>query len=159
MKARKTVTAPSNRRDATTSASGLMEPPLPSIGSCISYTFNNFRHVQRNEITGLFGPWERFVVAASGFFDECTRKYGSQSVWKMFTDLFDYLPLTALVENKIFSQHGGLSPNIEPWAATKDIFHEAQAPLVTGCDLASVNIYHQEFDLVIPQFLPILPVT
>ena len=33
----------------------------------------------------------------------------------MLTDLFDYLPLTALVENKIFSQHGGLSPNIVPW--------------------------------------------
>lgn len=32
----------------------------------------------------------------------------------MLTDLFDYLPLTALVENKIFSQHGGLSPNIAP---------------------------------------------
>lgn len=72
----------------------------------------------RTKINGLLGPWERLVVAASGFFDECTRKYGSQSVWKMFTDLFDYLPLTALVENKIFSQHGGLSPNIEPWAAT-----------------------------------------
>lgn len=36
-----------------------------------------------------------------GFYDECHRKYGSANVWKMFTDLFDYMPLTALVENGV----------------------------------------------------------
>jgi serine/threonine-protein phosphatase 2A catalytic subunit len=41
------------------------------------------------------------------------RKYGSAAVWKYFTDLFDYLPLTALVENKIFCLHGGLSPSLD----------------------------------------------
>ena len=36
-----------------------------------------------------------------GFYDECTRKYGNANVWKYFTDLFDYLPLTALVEKQV----------------------------------------------------------
>lgn len=36
-----------------------------------------------------------------GFYDECLRKYGNANVWKFFTDLFDYLPLTALVENSV----------------------------------------------------------
>ena len=36
-----------------------------------------------------------------GFYDECLRKYGNANVWKCFTDLFDYLPLTALVENEV----------------------------------------------------------
>merc|ERR1711916_165561 len=48
-----------------------------------------------------------------GFYDECLRKYGNATVWKYFTDLFDYLPLTALVENQIFCLHGGLSPSID----------------------------------------------
>ena len=48
-----------------------------------------------------------------GFYDECLRKYGSANVWKYFTDLFDYLPLTAVVENQIFCLHGGLSPSID----------------------------------------------
>ena len=34
-----------------------------------------------------------------GFYDECLRKYGNANVWKIFTELFDYLPLTAVVEN------------------------------------------------------------
>ena len=31
----------------------------------------------------------------------------------MFTDLFDYLPLSAVVEGQIFGCHGGLSPHVD----------------------------------------------
>lgn len=41
-----------------------------------------------------------------GFFDECVRKYGSGNVWKLFTDLFDYLPVTAVIDDQIFCLHG-----------------------------------------------------
>ena len=36
-----------------------------------------------------------------GFYDECLRKYGNANVWKYFTDLFDFLPMTALVAGKV----------------------------------------------------------
>ena len=36
-----------------------------------------------------------------GFYDECLRKYGNANVWKYFTDLFDFLPLTALVDSQV----------------------------------------------------------
>jgi len=65
-------------------------------------------------LTILRGNHEtRTVTQVYGFYDECLRKYGNASVWKIFTELFDYLPLTAVVEDKIFCLHGGLSPSID----------------------------------------------
>jgi serine/threonine-protein phosphatase 2A catalytic subunit len=55
----------------------------------------------------------RQITQVYGFYDECVRKYGSATVWKLFTDLFDYLPLTAVVDAQIFCLHGGLSPSID----------------------------------------------
>ena len=46
-----------------------------------------------------------------GFYDECKRKYDLQ-IWKSFTICFNWLPITALVADKILCMHGGLSPDL-----------------------------------------------
>lgn len=47
-----------------------------------------------------------------GFYLECTRKYGSPTVWQYFTDMFDFLTLSVVIDDAIFCVHGGLSPSI-----------------------------------------------
>jgi serine/threonine-protein phosphatase PPG1 len=47
-----------------------------------------------------------------GFYTECVRKYGSSHVWTYFTDLFDFLTLSAVIDDRIFCIHGGLSPSV-----------------------------------------------
>ena len=55
-------------------------------------------------ITLLRGFYEaRQFTQVYGFYDECSRKYPNANcrVWKVITDLFDYLPLCALVEKQV----------------------------------------------------------
>ena len=63
-----------------------------------------------------------------GFYDECLRKYGNANVWKYFTDLFDSLPLTCIIENQIFCPHGGLSPSLDTLDHIRALEREQEVP-------------------------------
>lgn len=63
-----------------------------------------------------------------GFYDECIKKYGSAKVWNQFTDLFDYLPVSALIDNKVMCMHGGLSPSCEHIDEINDIDRFTEVP-------------------------------
>ncbi|ODV91416.1 hypothetical protein CANCADRAFT_123637 [Tortispora caseinolytica NRRL Y-17796] len=54
----------------------------------------------------------RGITQSYGFYTECVRKYGSANVWKSFTDMFDYMTLSAVIDNTVFCVHGGLSPSL-----------------------------------------------
>lgn len=46
-----------------------------------------------------------------GFYDECKRRY-TVGLWKKFTECFDWLPISAIVEERILCMHGGISPDL-----------------------------------------------
>lgn len=54
----------------------------------------------------------RQITMVYGFYEECNKKFGSLNVWRYCTDVFDYLTLSAVIDNKIFCVHGGISPKV-----------------------------------------------
>ena len=70
-----------------------------------------------------------------GFYDECKRRY-SIRLWRVFSDVFNCLPVSALIDEKIFCMHGGLSPELKNLDQIKNIMRPTDVP-DTGllCDL------------------------
>ena len=65
------------------------------------------------KVTLLRGNHESSVTnRIYGFYDECKRRYNIR-IWKSFTELFNYLPVAAIIDDKILCMHGGLSPELK----------------------------------------------
>mmetsp|Transcript_4504 Transcript_4504/g.7304 ORF Transcript_4504/g.7304 Transcript_4504/m.7304 type:complete len:324 (+) Transcript_4504:76-1047(+) len=62
-----------------------------------------------------------------GFYDECKRRY-STKLWKTFTDCFNCLPIAALIDEKIFCMHGGLSPDLQSMEQVRRIARPTDIP-------------------------------
>ena len=80
-------------------------------------------------ITLLRGNHEtRQVTQVYGFYDECLRKYGNANPWRYCTELFDAMPLAALVEGEVLCVHGGLSPDVRTVDAMRTIHRTMEVP-------------------------------
>jgi len=62
-----------------------------------------------------------------GFYDECKRRY-SVKLWKKFQDVFNVFPLAAVVDEKIFCIHGGLSPDLVNTSQINKILRPTDVP-------------------------------
>lgn len=70
----------------------------------------------------------RQITQVYGFYEECLRKYGSAKVWQVLTDLFDFLPLAAVIENQLFCPHAGLSPSMDTLDQINQIHRFEEVP-------------------------------
>ncbi|KAF3166186.1 putative serine/threonine protein phosphatase [Arthrobotrys musiformis] len=85
---------------------GLFSVETISLLVCLKLRYPNRVHLIRGNHES------RGVTQSYGFYTECARKYGSANVWHHFTDMFDFLTLSVVINNDIFCVHGGLSPSI-----------------------------------------------
>ena len=54
----------------------------------------------------------RRVNQTGGFYNECLTLYGHAGIWNLVNTVFDAFPVAALIDNKHFAVHGGLSPHV-----------------------------------------------
>ncbi|XP_006887691.1 PREDICTED: serine/threonine-protein phosphatase PP1-gamma catalytic subunit-like [Elephantulus edwardii] len=84
--------------------------------------------LQENEIRVLKGNHEcASINRIYGFYDECKRRYNIK-LWKTFTDCFNCLPIAAIVDEKIFCCHGGLSPDLQSMEQIRRIMRLTDVP-------------------------------
>ncbi|KAJ3194323.1 Serine/threonine-protein phosphatase 4 catalytic subunit, partial [Dinochytrium kinnereticum] len=82
-----------------------------------------------DRITLIRGNHEsRQITQVYGFYDECLRKYGSVNVWRYCCEIFDYLSLSAIIDDKVFCVHGGLSPSITALDQIRAIDRKQEVP-------------------------------
>lgn len=75
------------------------------------------------------------ITRIYGFYDECKRRYNIK-LWKQFCDVFNCMPVCAVVDEKIMCMHGGLSPEINDFSQIRRLTRPTDVP-DTGmiCDL------------------------
>jgi hypothetical protein len=80
---------------------------------------------------GLFllrGNHESAIVnMVYGFYDECKRRY-STKVYRAFCDVFNTLPVAALVADSILCMHGGISPSLTDLDDIEKIVRPCEVP-------------------------------
>ena len=49
-----------------------------------------------------------------GFHEECKQRFkNGDKIWKRFNEVFDWMPIAGLIEDRILCMHGGISPELE----------------------------------------------
>ena len=68
-----------------------------------------------------------YINRLYGFYDECVEQY-NPTMWKDFCDVFNYLPIAAIIDDKIFCIHGGISPELNSLDDIRNITRPIEVP-------------------------------
>ena len=52
------------------------------------------------------------MTSSYGFQEECYKKFINKKMWDHFIEVFDVLPLAAVIQDEFFCVHGGISPDL-----------------------------------------------
>lgn len=85
-----------------------------------------------------------------GFPSECLSRY-NLFIWQAFNNVFDCLPLAAIVDDKIFVVHGGLSPNL----SSMEQIRQLMRPTVVG-DIRLRFVVSLGYTNLVTRFSPIM---
>ena len=69
----------------------------------VKYPENFFMLRGNHEVSGINRIY--------GFYDECRQRYTAR-LWKEFNRVFNFLPFSAVIDERILCIHGGLSPDL-----------------------------------------------
>lgn len=62
-----------------------------------------------------------------GFYDECKRRY-TVTLWTEFCKCFNFMPVSAIIEDRILCMHGGLSPELHSLEQIKNLDRPSDVP-------------------------------
>jgi len=81
-----------------------------------------------NNFFMLRGNHECFYInRVYGFYDECIKNYNI-TIWRAFNNVFTYLPISAIIDDKIFCIHGGISPDLTSLQNIRDLQRPQEVP-------------------------------
>ena len=67
------------------------------------------------------------ILSAAPPFLPGKRRYNIK-LWKTFTDCFNCLPIAAIIDEKIFTMHGGLSPDLQSMEQIRRVMRPTDVP-------------------------------
>jgi serine/threonine-protein phosphatase PP1 catalytic subunit len=68
-----------------------------------------------------------YINRQFGFYDECMSLY-DVNLWRLFCDVFNCLPVAAVIDDKIFCVHGGISPEMTDLDQIRKIERPMEVP-------------------------------
>ena len=81
-----------------------------------------------NNVFLLRGNHESEIINhVYGFYDECRRRYNIK-IYKLFSDCFNWLPISSIVDDKILCMHGGISPDLTSLDKIRKIVRPTEVP-------------------------------
>jgi protein phosphatase len=88
------------------------------------------------------------ICSGYGFLNDIQTLYPNDSVFELFVDIFNYLPLAAILQHDIFCVHGGICPELETIDQIKSIqkpILNFDDPLVEGLVWSDPSVKIHEF--------------